>query len=249
METDFGILFPKEATRPHDRASRSHTGDEGVGPPAVKIELPPDFRPGRRMVGRDIVRIGELAGEKRAGRPEGQLLGQADTAQKAAFLGADQADVGAQAADQVDPLRAHPVGHEDGDRMAESPADGRERDAGVPAGRFDDQTSGRQGPAFVGLAENMKGHAVLDAAGHIQVFSFGVQDPPLTAEREFNLQQRRVADQAGELEHLLFLIVGPLGHQFPPLYQSNWKFLFLRTRRRLSSFNRRAPSPREAGRE
>ena len=179
----------------------------------MEIELPPDLGSGRGEMGFGVVLVGELPGQEGPRRAGGQLFGQADAAQEAAFLGADQADVRAQAADQVDPLRAHPVGHEDGHGMAKGPADRGKGDSGVSAGGLDDQAAGGQGPALVGLAQDVEGHAVLDAARHVQVFGFGVKDPPLSAEGEFDLHERRVADQAGQLGDLLFLIGRGLRHR------------------------------------
>ena len=92
---------------------------------------------------------------------------------------AHEADRGPEAADEVLALLAHPVGHEDRHGVAEGPADGREGDAGVAARRLDDRRARLEDPPLVAAAEDMIGHPVLDAAGHVEVLGLGIEDAAL----------------------------------------------------------------------
>ena len=165
-----------------------------------KLQLPPDLGTGRQVVGLDVVLVGELAGKERC---PGALPRAPRTCvmlpRKPPCSAADEVDGRPEAPDEIDPLGAHPVGHEDRHGVAEGTADGRKRDARVAARGFDDPAAGTERPAPVGLAEDVEGHAVLDAARHVQVFRFGVDRPFPAPEHEIDRQQGGVADQAREL--------------------------------------------------
>ena len=47
--------------------------------------------------------------------------------------------------------------------------------------------------------------AVLDASGHIQIFSFGIDGAILSLKFEFNRQKGRVADQAGQAPNAILV--------------------------------------------
>ena len=53
--------------------------------------------------------------------------------------------------------------------------------------------------AGVGLAQDVEGHSILDAAGHVHVLGFGVDHALPTAVAEVDRQQRRVADHVLEV--------------------------------------------------
>jgi hypothetical protein len=80
-------------------------------------------------------------------------------------------------------------------RAAASAAD---RDPGIAAGRLEDRRPRIQQAGFRTLPEDVQRHAILDAAGHVQVLGLGVQSPPLTPVGEIDYQERRVADETGE---------------------------------------------------
>ena len=193
MELDGGILLPQEAARAHDRPARPDPGDEGVGTQSLPAELPPDLGPGRPKMGVDVVFVGELPRQERAFERGGVLLGEADAAQEAAFLLGHEADRGPEAADEVLALLAHPVGHEDGHGMTEGPAEGREGDARVAARRLDDHRARLERPSLVAASEDVIGHPVLDAAGHVEVLGLGIEDAPLPVEAEIDGQEGGVA--------------------------------------------------------
>jgi hypothetical protein len=134
-------------------------------------------------------------GRKTPGRPAASSSERRMLPRKPPFLFIDQHDLGAQALDQVDPLRAHPVGHENDRGMPQGPADGAKRDARVAAGRFGNQISLLEGPPRIPLLQDMECHAVLDAAGHVQVFGLGINDALLAAEHKFDGQKGGIADQ------------------------------------------------------
>ena len=60
-------------------------------------------------------------------------------------------------------------------------------------------TTVKPAPVRVPLAENVERHAVLDAAGHVQLFALGVDHAPLPAVAAFDGQHRRVPRQAAEM--------------------------------------------------
>ena len=66
--------------------------------------------------------------------------------------------------DQVNPLLAHPVGHENRDRIAQISADCSKSDASVSTGRLSDGHPFSDRACFIGLAEDVAGDPVLDAA-------------------------------------------------------------------------------------
>ena len=52
---------------------------------------------------------------------------------------------------------------------------------------------GLEGAPLVAAAEDVKGHPVLDAAGHVEVLGLGVDDAPLAVEAQIDGQEGRVA--------------------------------------------------------
>src|ERR1700722_6570851 len=58
--------------------------------------------------------------------------------------------------------------------MPKRAANGSKRDAGVAAGRFGDGVAGPNLAGAVRGVEDMQGHAILDAAGRVEIFGLGV---------------------------------------------------------------------------
>jgi len=145
-----------------------------------------------------VVVVVELARQEGAGVALRELLGQRDAAEEAAFVAADQAHGGAEAADQVLALLAHPVRHEDRHRVAQRAADRGEGDAGVAAGGLGDRRAGRECHPRVRAGEDVQRHAVLDAAGVVQVLGLGVDRARAAAEGDVDGDYRGVADQVRE---------------------------------------------------
>ena len=162
----------------------------------------------------DVGLVGKLAGQKDVGPAGGEFLGHADAAQEAALLAADRDDLRAQALDHQYPLAAHPVGHEDRDRMAEGAADGGERDAGVAAGGLGDLVAGLDSAVLVCPPQDVQRHAVLDAAGEVEILGLGVDDAIRAAVTVVDSQQWRIAHQdVNGLQTLGYWAASPgLGH-------------------------------------
>src|SRR5579863_5728724 len=73
-----------------------------------------------------------------------------------------------------------------------------ERDAGVAAGSFGNPHARAQFSRFVGAPQNVRRHAILDAAREIHVLALGVEGARLAAISKVDGKQRRVADRPGQ---------------------------------------------------
>ncbi len=184
----------------HDRAARAHAGDERVGRQSAEAQLPPDLRSRRARVRLDVVLVGELPGEEGSIRRRRESLPPGGCCRGIRPpLSAHERDACAEAADQVDPLLAHPVGHEDAaPGVPERAPDRGEGDAGVAARRLDDRIPRPKGAALVAHAQDVERHPVLDAPGHVEILGLGVDDAGSAVELEVDGQQGRVPDQAGQ---------------------------------------------------
>jgi len=83
--------------------------------------------------------------------------------------------------------------------VAQRAADCRERNSGVSAGRLCDRVAGIDAVLLVGFLQNVKGHAVFDAAGQVEMFGLCIDHPLFPAIQKTNREQRRVADHVLEL--------------------------------------------------
>src|SRR5476649_397985 len=92
----------QEASGAHDRDAGADTGHERIGLEPLVPQLGPDLRSGGCEVRLGILVVGELTREKRAGRRRGELLGEGDRSEKAAFLLRDQSDRRAERANERD---------------------------------------------------------------------------------------------------------------------------------------------------
>ena len=82
--------------------------------------------------------------------------------------------------------------------MAERAAERGEGDSGIAAGRLHDGIAGLQIPALGRLSQDVEGHAVLDAPGHVQLLALGVDDTAPPAITQLRSQHRGIADQPAE---------------------------------------------------
>ncbi len=130
-----------------------------------------------QKVGFAVVSVGELVRKEGVAHLFGELVRACYASKEAALLFADENDIGSEAAYKVLPFGAHPVRHEYRYGMPEGATDRREGYAGVAARRLDYHVSRFQSPRLVGLAYYVDGHAVFDAAGHVEVFGFGIDGP------------------------------------------------------------------------
>ena len=115
-----------------------------------------------------------------------------------ALLAGDQDEAGAIAAYQFHPLAAHPVGHQDYDLMAQGAPQCGECDTGIAAGGFRDRIPRRKAAVLAGAAEDVEGHPVFDAAGHVQLLAFGVDDAAPASIAQLDGKHRCVAQQSSQ---------------------------------------------------
>jgi hypothetical protein len=121
-----------------------------------------------------------------------------------------------QTPDQVDPFGAHPVRHENGYGMSQGAAYGGKSNSRISARRFDDETVRSERPSFITSSKDMKRHPVFDAAGHIEIFGFGIDGSFLSSEGEFDGQEGSISDKAGQLANLTLFIFCEDDHEEPP---------------------------------
>src|SRR5271157_1914542 len=136
MNANRRIVLAKVLAHAHDRAPGSYTGHESLRPFSDGQKLRPDLRTRGFFMRFAIGGIGELAREENILARSGKFFAHANAAEEAAVPFADRHNFSAIAADQVDTLLAHPIGHKDFDRMAKHAADSGEGDAGIAAGGF-----------------------------------------------------------------------------------------------------------------
>ena len=161
-----------------------------------------DFRVGRvlELLQQEIARIGRR-----------QFLGLLDRTAHAVGAGC-QDQFGAEAAQQRATLLAHRFGHRQHDLVAARGGDHGERDAGIAAGRFDEDGVGLDQAGFFGRADHRFADAVLDAVRRVEEFELGGNGR--TSGRAgavmdaVDADERRVADEVGDGigdVHLVFL--------------------------------------------
>ena len=213
MNFDRGMNAAEETADAHNRTAGADSGDEGIGFQSGGLQLSGDFRAGSGLVGLRIGFIGELARQEDARAAGGEFFGHANAAEEAALLFADGNDGGTVAANKIFAFVAHPVGHEDGDRMAKRGSDSGEGDARVAAGGFGDDVAGLNFFLLVGGAQNVQRHAVLDAARHVQLFGLGVEDALFAAIAKMNPEKRRVPGEAPQGMELLGQKIGRMSFE------------------------------------
>src|SRR5699024_1878709 len=125
----------------------------------------------------------------------GEFLSEPDAPEESALLAADRNDGRAETRDQFLPLPAHPVGHEDRDRMPQRTSDRGKRDPGIAARRLDDRVAGREAAVTVGPLDNVERHPVLDAPGQIHLLGFRVDRSDLAATLVIDTEEWRVPDE------------------------------------------------------
>ena len=178
--------------RPCRRRPRTHRGA------ARRPRAAPDLRAGRRLVRRGVVVVRELPRQersrviaRRAPRRARCCRGSRRPRRLTEPMSAPKLR------DQVDALAAHPVRHEDRDRMAERAADGGERDAGVAARRLDDgrpARARRRRSARSRMCSAIRSLMLPSCSG----LGLRVTRRRRRAAERSRCEQRRVADQARE---------------------------------------------------
>jgi hypothetical protein len=174
-----------------DGAAGADAGHQDVG---AAVGVVPDFLGRGAAVHVGIGGVVELLRNQVAAVAVGQFLGAADRAQHA--FGAGREDqLGAVRAQQHAALAAHGVGHDQGAAVAARGAHHRQRDAGVAAGRFEDDGVGMDLAGRLGRFDHGQADAVFHAVGRVAVFQldqhFGVQ----ALGQSMQPYQRGAADQ------------------------------------------------------
>ncbi len=123
-------------------------------------------------MGGGIGRILKLSGNKASRCGSGQLIGLFDGAGHALVAGG-QNNLGTVGLEQIAALQAHGFGHSQDDAIAAGGGQGSQTDAGVAAGGFNDDCTGGKFTLLLRGVQHGLGHAVLDAAGRIEILQLG----------------------------------------------------------------------------
>ena len=190
---DVGILRFQILTDTGNGAAGTNTGYKSVD---CAVGILPDLRAGGAAVDRRIGGIDKLTRHKAVGDLPCQFLRPCDGTLHA--LGAlRQHKFGPVGLHQLAALYRHGLRHNDDDAVAPCGCNGGKADAGVAAGRLDDDRAFLQQATFLGVVNHGLGNAILDRTGRVEVLQLG-KDPGLEAKALFNmgqLQQRRTADE------------------------------------------------------
>ena len=222
-DLDIGILGFQILANAGDGAAGTYTGYESVD---RAVGVLPDLRAGSAAMDRRIGGVDKLTGHKAVGDLPGQFFRPCDGALHT--LGAlRQYKLRAVGLHELAALDGHGLRHNDDDAVAPCGCNGGKADAGVAAGRFDDDRAFLQQAPFLGVVDHGLGNAILDRAGRIEVLQLG-KDSGLKAKALFNmgqLQQRRTADELvsrgknsfRHFKSLLFIIILRLQSRVPGL--------------------------------
>ncbi len=188
-----GRVLGEVAAEPGQGAARAHADHHGVD---VAIHLGQDLGAGGGLVRQRVRRVGELVHIDRVGGVGGQPLGDVLVVFRVALanVGAGQAHVHAQAAQVLDLLARHLVGHHQDQPVALEDAHLGQAQAGVAGGGLDDGAAGLQPAVLLGRLDHGERDAVLDRAARVHVLQLEEQlaRPGVEA---LQFQHRRVADQ------------------------------------------------------
>ena len=201
-----GAIAPAQvAPHSHDGPARAHARDDRVRHQVVHLELHPDLAAGAAIVRARVVFVGELVREECVdvlfiAHALCELFRFVDAPQESALVAADQDHVRTHCAYQIDALDTHPIRHEHVHRMTQRAPDSGKRDSRVSAGGLDDGLARFELAAAVGAPDDVERHAVLDAPGHVEEFSLGVDHATAAAVAAFDGEHRRVADEPAETQ-------------------------------------------------
>jgi len=146
------------------------------------FQLDPDLLAGSQAVRLCIHFVRKLAGQKDIRPVGGYFDCLADAPQKSPLFPGYRDNFGAQAANDIHPFLAHPVGHHDLYGVPKGLPDGREGDAGIATGSFHDGVARFNPPGLIGFLKDVECHPVLDAAGNVELFAFGINGAFFTLE-------------------------------------------------------------------
>ena len=159
----------------------------------LAVRVVPDFL--RRGLAMDfrIGRIFKLLGNPGIGRFLGQLLGAGNGAFHA-FGAGRQNQLRAEHRQQRAALQRHRFGHRQNQFVTFGRRDERQRDAGVAAGRLDDDGVLFEHAALFGVLDHGHADAVLDAAERIEKFALEQNGGSQAGGDFVQVDQRRAAD-------------------------------------------------------
>ena len=194
-DLDVGVLALEVFAHAGQRTAGADARNEDVH---GAVGVVPDLGACGRAVRGGVRGVGELTGDEAVRRLGGQLLRLGNGALHA--LGAlGEHQLRAVGLHQLTALNAHGLRHDDDDAVASCGGDGGKADAGVAAGRLDNDGAGLERTALLGIGDHGIGDTVLDGAGGIEVFELCVD---LSAEvfrggETVELEQGSGADQVG----------------------------------------------------
>ena len=192
-DADRRILLLQIPAGAGERAARSDGRHKNIHLPARVL---PDFRAGGLVVGFRIVRVRELAGHEAAGNFGGERFGLFHRALHSLRPGREH-QLCAVGGEQAAPLLTHAVRHGEDDAVAARTGDRRKADAGVAAGRLDDDGAGTELALGLCAQDHLQCDAVLGAAGGVHALQLHEDRRAQTTlfRKLPDLQQRGVADQ------------------------------------------------------
>src|SRR5208282_6607222 len=169
---DAGLREPgfDGASAATQRPAGAIAGYEGVYWPG---NLSQDFRAGAVLVILEVERVFELARQKVARIPRGHLPRAVNACLIAATTG-KQYHLRAQPPEQLPPLPAGALAHQDCYGIAPGSAGHCQRNASVTAGAFENNGARLQEPPPFGIGYGAPGEAVLDAAARVEKLTLGV---------------------------------------------------------------------------
>ncbi len=156
----------------------AHPGDGAAGADAgnddihLAIRIAPDLFGGGAAVDLGVGRVLELLGHEVARVRRNQLFGLADGAGHA-FCAGGKDQLGPIGAQQHTALFAHRIGHDQGQLVAPGGAHKGQANAGIAAGRLDDDGIGFDLAGLLGGFDHRYADAVLNAVGWVEVFQLG----------------------------------------------------------------------------
>ena len=192
-DLDGGVLGLQILTDAGDRAACADARDKDVH---LAVGVVPDLGTRGCKVRGGVRRVDKLPGDKAVRDLLRKFVCLGDRALHA-LRAFGQHQLRAVCLHQLAALHRHGLGHHNDDAVTARCRHRGKPDAGVAAGRLDDDRVGLQQSLCLGVVDHRLGNAVLDRSGGVEVFQLCQY---LRAERVFffnvgQLQERRLADQ------------------------------------------------------
>jgi len=192
---DARVLFLEEAGDAGESAAGADAGDEGVD---AGVHLVPEFDSGGVVVEAGVGGVVELEGGPDIGIGFGQGDGLTDGAGHAFGFGSAM-DFSAESAHEDAFFFGEAFGDVEDDAVAAVDANKGESDTGIAGGGFGDDGVFVQQAAAFGIKDHAKSGAVFDGAAGVEKFKLGEQVGGVGRREAAELQQRRIADEGGDI--------------------------------------------------